>query len=41
MEFRGFLEKQKYSAWYYNDRYMSLYISPKPQKVQYWKWTVR
>ena len=29
-ENRGFLGQWKYSVWYYNDGYMSLYICPNP-----------
>ena len=33
-EHRGCSIQLKYSVWYYNDEYMSLYICPKPQNVQ-------
>lgn len=35
VEHRIFLEQRKYSVWYYDDRWMSLYIRPNPLNIQH------
>ena len=34
---RGFLGQWKYSPWYYNSGYISIYNGPNPQDSQYWE----
>ena len=36
----GFLGQWKYSAWYNNDGYMSLYICQNPEDAQHQEWTL-
>ena len=40
-EHRWFLGHLKYSVWYYDDRYIPLYICPHLQNVKHQTWTLR